>query len=228
MVLVQKELKNAYIGEYVEWWQPWANTVAYYPLEEDVLDHSWNNRNLTNNNITFWQKDWVTAALFNGTDAYASLWSQLSLGDTFTILAWYWHNAWNNGMVYCQWASASLYPSLWLWYWINSSNVSVHSWTGGNNTWLTSTVGSNNWKWVLWVFVFDNGSVSLYENNVVTKTWTLSAPWTWWEWFYVGMRRNPYHFFWWAINKLILENKVRTAQERTDYYNQTKSLYGIS
>lgn len=130
-------------------------------------------------------------------------------------------------MVYCQWASSSLYPSLWLWYWVNYSKVSVHSWTGGNKTRLTSTVSSNNWKWVLWVFVFNNTYVSLYENNVVTKTWYLSAPWTWWEGFYIWMRRQWYNYFSGLISNLIIENKVRTAQEVSDYYNLTKANYGL-
>lgn len=37
-------------------WQPWANTVVYYPLTEDILDHSWNSYNLTaygGNNYSF-------------------------------------------------------------------------------------------------------------------------------------------------------------------------------
>lgn len=33
----------------IHWWQPWANTLAYYPLETDLLDHktSWTLYNLT-------------------------------------------------------------------------------------------------------------------------------------------------------------------------------------
>lgn len=30
------------IREYQAWWQPWANTIAYYPLNWDALDYSWN------------------------------------------------------------------------------------------------------------------------------------------------------------------------------------------
>lgn len=211
-------------------WAPWANTVAYYPLNSTttVNDMSWNNKNLTNyNNVPFWTYQWVSCASFNGSSQYLGLWAKFTLWNTYTVLSWYWHNSWNNGMVYCQWASSSLYPSLWLWYWVNSSKVSVHSWTGGSNTRITSTVSSNNWKWVLWVFVFNNGTARLYENNTQTVSGSLSAPWTWWENFYVWMWRAWYNYFSGLISNLIIENKARTAQEISNYYNSTKSKYWL-
>jgi hypothetical protein len=33
----ETELKNAYIGEY---WSPNANTIAYFPFKDDILDQT--------------------------------------------------------------------------------------------------------------------------------------------------------------------------------------------
>jgi hypothetical protein len=50
------EVSAVYVWDtqiYPAGWKPWANTLAYYPLETDTKDYSWNNRNLTNSWITF-------------------------------------------------------------------------------------------------------------------------------------------------------------------------------
>ena len=39
MALVQKELKNAYIGEV---WTPTSNTIAYFPFTDNQLDEMGN------------------------------------------------------------------------------------------------------------------------------------------------------------------------------------------
>lgn len=228
MVLVQKELKNAYIGEYRV---PWANTIAYYPLTSTTTtsDMSWNNKNLTNyNNVSFWTYQWVSCASFNGSSQYLGLWAKFTLWNTYTVLSWYWHTASNVGMVYCQWASSSLYPAFWAWRAYGSwTKIVMHSGSWWNNTWIVSDNSSNNWKWVLWVFVFNNGTARIYENNTQTVSGSLSAPWTWWEDFYIWMRRQWYNYFSGLISNLIIENKSRTAQEISDYYNLTKSKYWL-
>ena len=42
----ETELKNAYIGGDVLPYTPTSNTMAYFPLYNDTLDHSWNNYTL--------------------------------------------------------------------------------------------------------------------------------------------------------------------------------------
>ena len=36
---------------------PWANTIAYFPFKDDILDHSWNGTSLTN--TQYFSKDTI-------------------------------------------------------------------------------------------------------------------------------------------------------------------------
>ena len=46
-------------------WQPWANTLCYYPFDTDYSDQSWNGYNLTNRwATTIWTKWGVDCAVF--------------------------------------------------------------------------------------------------------------------------------------------------------------------
>ena len=79
-------------------WQPWANTLAWYPLETDTKDYSWNNRDWTNSNVTFSGG----IATFNGNNAVVTVpdasWQRPTAN--FTISAWAratsWTHTWYN------------------------------------------------------------------------------------------------------------------------------------
>lgn len=203
------------------WWQPWANTIAYYKLKNDVLDYSWNWNDLTNYNITFGTTYWPQCAIFNWYNSYAALGDHFSLTE-YTVLAWYYHSSWD-GMICSQWAAPSLYPAIWLWY--NSSKYLV-----GWAWWyaVASNTNTNTWKRVLWVITFKNDVVKLYENAVNTATWTWATPWTSWEGFYLWIWRTGNNYWNGAMSTFIIEDKERTSQEISDYYDQTKADYWIS
>ena len=228
-MLVQKELKNAYIGKYQEWWQPWVNTIAYYPLDSTntVNDMSGNSHTLTNNWATFWTYQWVDCwAFLNDTNAYASI-NTLPLGDSDrTLSAW----------VYI----VDVYSSQWdfFWYgtesnWKDSSLNQIQSgfnWIGFrrrindavDTSWIIFT-----WAWhhMVWVknssgmyFYYDwNLLASSIGTTMSTEAYTLYLG-KWVVWTDVSV----------YLSNAIVEDKAWTAQEISDYYNQTKSLYGIS
>jgi hypothetical protein len=226
-VMQEHELKNAYIGEYG--WQPWANTVAYYPLTatDTVNDKSWNNRNLTNNWTQFWtyagvscvyctwwnflyyssnpitwNSSFTAVARFYNTQRNSSRWENvLSLGDTD------WNNAFSMGI------NNSWY-TLMVWWWNND-----------RNTWYTVPLNS----WILCVMSHSSGTIKTYVNwsliNTSTVNFNLSSSkmrvgaWLW---------NSPYQdAFYGYISNVIFENKARTATEISDYYNQTKSNYWL-
>ena len=75
-----------------------------------------------------------------------------------------------------------------------------------------------------------NGEWSIYINNtktVLKSSWVIApnhntTPFiVGWDYAYNNQGNG-------CISRLIIENKWRTAQEVADYYNQTKSDYGIS
>ena len=216
MVLVQKELKNAYIGEV---WTPWSNTVAYYPLKENANDYSWNSKNLNNNWLTFWTYSGVTCASSSGNYAQLSLWTYTTY-STLTVSIW--HNPttttpiryafgfggsvdmgiWNNGVTY--YASGSQYFDQAIW-------VTANQWTN-----IIVTVNWSTWN------IYKNWSLYTTRTdwwNVVANSiaiWTNSS---------ASYPQN--NRFYGYLSNAIIENKTRTAQEVANYYNQTKSDYWL-
>lgn len=211
--------------------EPWANTVAYYPLTSTttVNDMSGNNRNLTNNNVVFWVYQWVNCWYFNA--RWSSAWYCWLYNSSFypwgsasfpiTVNLWF----------YASWNSTYYNPRLiWPILWAKSLWNIVAWWYGWNINWAPFNI----WEWTNVCFILtDNNHYTVYKNwvlqyeNVYTDisswnskyltVWTRDDNWT----------QNWDKWDWW-ISNIILENKARTADEVLDYYNSTKSLYWIS
>jgi hypothetical protein len=206
----EKILKNAYIGEYG--WKPWENTVAYYPFRSDILDHSWNNNNFTwwaytfsNNRITVTSKlSWPLIVPTSWTDAR-------------TIIAWitaYSQWNWNSRYDYATWSS---WPN---WLLKNNSDgawVQLKIWS----TWYDVKQTTLS-EFSLIVLVKNWNKLSWYVNWNLVNTVTMSTdqwsfqfpttyselqPWTYWE--------------------IIVEDKIWTDSEISEYYNSTKSNYWL-
>lgn len=211
------------------WWQPWANTLLYMPLNstDTHTDKSWNSRATTNTNVSFWTYQWVDCWYLNGTSAHIQI-TPFTFSSELTLLIWLypaWYTSWYDGKIFdariSSYAFTSRYGSyaqtIWISWYIN--------WT---QTFITDV--SN--KRVLFVMTSKNGSQTyqlLWDNINVTKTSSLSfssftpSRINLWNEYNNGANR----FFKWWISECILENKARTDQEKIDYYNQTKSLYWI-
>ena len=240
------ELKNAYIGEY-KGWTPWANTLAYYPLKEDVLDYSGNNRNWTNYWVTFSNWLWV----FNGS-SYVSLWtwSWTNIQTNMTISAWFkWNWSWSkDNMV----VAKSQYYAPWTWYsnyafyvisiheedrylmaWFyNQSDFNAHPLNFRTTWWWSPTLWpvtqSNKWYHIVitndWTTkkAYINWTLVATETNTSTSS-TQSVETRIWS----AVRYNYDSYFNWNISAVIFEDKTWSAQEVADYYNQTKSNYWL-
>jgi len=210
-------------------WQPWANTIAYYPLTSTTTtsDESGNWNTLTNNNVTFWTYQWVDCASFNG--------SSSRLGTTIaetpqwasprTIL-WYCYN--NNAsytpsndseIVFFSWQTGSTWRMLKLG--IFDDNNTIQQRWDDHEFW--QTIREQRWGGAV---VYDGTKFTLYANWVSQWDWTTTAITSWTN-FYIGGSTTSW--WWWNgyISNVIFENKARTAQEVADYYNQTKANYGL-
>lgn len=188
------------------WWQPWVNTIAYYPLSANTNDQL-NTYNLTNSWITFGTLWWVTCANFDGSTTSA-------IGNFYSY--WTWDLT----------ASVWGYPtsnSQWVWWCIWASSLVMNS----NNwyvDWTSAPTPLNQWTNIVFTItwwklkIYSNGTLYLdtsFSNNV---TWDL----------YIGKDNlNRFKLYGW-ISELIFEDVARTAQEVSDYYNQTKANYWIS
>jgi hypothetical protein len=206
---------------------PWANTIAYYPLTSTttVNDISGNNRNLTNNWVQFWEYDWVDCAYFNANSYLIKNWALFTWNPTFTI-SFYAKCIWfqqYNGRAYWFIGTGDWVKSFWQRI---KSNVQWHKlqiWWWSNDRDTGYTV-DNNWHHI--VFKYSNGSGEVYVdwNSIYSGTWSPniedSKTVIWWN-------PNPSDLFYWYISNFICESKLWTAQEIADYYNQTKANYWL-
>lgn len=244
----QTELKNMYIWTTPikkvykgstqirpAWWKPWANTLVYLPLESDVIDKSQYSRAVTISwSISYSVSEWVTAAYFNRStrlDIPVTEWDS----SKFTVSAWCNLTSrngtrqvrdvvWFSGYTDKQ---ATLYinhPSYW-----NTYSILTRA---TNSTDFNSTTVWKSW-WHLITYTISNKTVTIYLDWV--NIWNATVNTSFGEqvnnmtsvniWCRNG---ENWQNWWWYIKDYILESRARTSDEISDYYNQTKSLYGIS
>ena len=202
------------------WWQPWANTIAYYPLKEDTNDHSWNNRNLINTWVTF--TGWVWN--FDGSSYANRSWTeQLNTWYTISLIAKSSVN--NTAFIFDMrnnneyWQGVNLITENWYFKvrQQKSSNTEEEynrSRDWNENHWVITWTGS------VWTVYFNWTQVKQATiNNSINTSNTNLALW-------VRYSLNSWKYTW-TIREFIVEDKVWSAQEISDYYNQTKWNYWL-
>lgn len=250
MALAQTEPKKIYIWSSevkavylwttqvrLAWWQPWANTVAYRPYQQDIDEHSGKNYTPTGTNIVYSTLGWVQCANV-GASWWVTAVSDILDGSASrteqTMSFWMYLKAlpnWTSRYTF-EWQKQWLYSCYFL---ARSNNVYRYEWVGAGSTIDVSIPSSDIWTWVYFTLVNSASWKYMYKNGVQIWTWTWSSrPW--------GNRPNDYQQ---ANNnfcdrggtatggnlglrELIWENRVWTAQEISDYYDQTKWDYWIS
>lgn len=206
-------------------WKPWANTLAYYPLKEDVLDHSgnWNNGSWNPNSFA----DGVANYSWNSTTLPTSLVSSW----TRTVSVWL-NGAWPyDKIVAVLWQHTNV--DYWFNIWFNRNAWGTYynwvlQWPQGSGTvynYLEALPSQLTW-WHYVVAQRDISKIYIYVDGVFkwedTYSWLSNNTfYLWYDHWYAG----------WAwtgkVSELIFEDKIWTADEITDYYNQTKSNYWL-
>lgn len=221
------KIKKVYLGQRQiypekEPWEPGTNTIAYYQFNSNLNDSSWNSNNLSTSawTVTYWTTEqWAKYAYFNGATYTSYLTKSINYADPNTICfranakksgnGYVMLEMWNDGREY-----ARIHP-----------NVNIEYWWG-----LSSSRALNTWY--LLTYVREWSTAKLYINwtqvrtgTPTTTTWTRSIRFRLNQ---VGNQTSTSYCADYYISELIRESKVRSDQEITDYYNSTKSLYGIS
>ena len=218
-------------------WRPWANTIAYYPLTitstVNDMKGSWTAYNLTNNGyVSFWTYDWVDCAFFNRTTSQS--WSNWLLRTTDSII------------------QSTCTISLWMKK--GSNSLMLHYpriiWTPTDNQLLNIRRDSYYSQWQDWsiissfsrddvladssevwrnvIILINNWTISYYVNNELKYTYSGSVTINNWitlwspQW-----RTQTWDTYYWYLSEVIIENKIRSDQERSSYYNNTKSNYWL-
>jgi hypothetical protein len=232
-------LKNAYIGEYQEWWQPWADTLLYYDFEHTSWTSETNLAWISSYNWTY-QATPTISTLASGKKIFTvNQDNALNTNNTLstlnynnaTVCVWFnpvyitenfyfWQERWGVQWwtIFCSDYKRS--AQVCLWPDANVISVNLNYWNRQNivitNDWVNSTAYINGVQ--IWQKAMSTSTWNKYFHVGAINVYAVPSPAT------VPSNRLGKASFW----SVIIENKARTTQEVADYYNHTKSLYGIS
>lgn len=219
------ELKEAYL-----WysWKPNSNTVVYRPLKEDFKDYSWNWYDLTSNGT-------ITLTTLNWAKCSKSSWGSAYLQST-TVPLPSWSSARTISMRYAEVTSSSTHymfmygeatsPKL---FWLNTSSWNFR-FNYGWNLWTSYYVTLNQWAlytitWWSWTLkIYVNGNQELSTTSYSLNTTAVSSTYTC---RLFNRNNNTSYPSTWYLSDVIVENKVWSASEILDYYNDNKASYWL-
>ena len=231
-------------------WTPWANTLVYYDFETDTLPTItnkgtwWSSMDGTASNITIqtlasWKKvaentsnsknNWIISNWTQTVPSAVTQWCWIKTATATNNRWWSFGFNWSNG-IYLLEANSNGAGTWFQWYKLNPS---PEAWVffAGTGT----SVSDGNWHLVTWTYDALNGNKFYVDGNVQTMSynqWSTSSDPT--ALLAMNIRvmktsNNGYNWsFVWQCWCYWLEDKSRTAQEISDYYNQTKWDYWIS
>lgn len=206
------------------WWQPWSNTLLYLPLNEDLLDHSWNNVNVNNSwvtlNTSLLQGRWCA---YNSGSWYLTWTLNIQPSTTITLSCWAYDVSfpyhWTN-YVTVGTDSTGKWRIIWVAYPGRYYAMSALDWN------LLSSTIATTWIRFNLIGVFNNGNFNLYKNWTKIATWAegFTTPWTGFEIFRgLNLSDKPNCY----LSEVIAENKWWSEDFAINYYNQTKSKYWL-
>ena len=211
-------------------WKPWSNTIAYYPLKWNLNDYSWHNYNWT---LAVW-------TLTYPSNEYAQLTNVVARFPN-----WYWTSTTDEMTISMRLKDVSTSGSgwtsnlfaLWLdgeggWWWgfqlyYNNWNYTAYAvtWWASKNT---SAYSISSWVWHnIIMTIKPNDKLSLYIDWNLKNQVDVTSPirMSWHSWIWTNSYTNNAPTISWYLSNIINENKVRTVDEITKYYNSTKANY---
>lgn len=252
MVLVKQEPKKIYIWsnevkKVYLWstqvrpysWEPWANTIAYYPLTASSTTNDMKGfgtaYNLTSwwTAPSFWTYGWVSCANFSASWVlYTNSWSG-SMSADYTMCWWYyetWNPPYDNWVIFgtrinnvegfmairAKWRPNSQYWITWV-----SSNPN-------QNIRYTSSYTASAW-WQHVCITCGGSTLKLYINweykSSLTRYTTDTCNYILLSRYRVADSLD--RSMRWYLSEVIFESKERTATEIQKYYNRKKANYWL-
>ena len=223
-----KSIKKVYLGSTQirpTWWQPWADNIVYFPLDNDITDYT-GTYTLTPTSASIIDFNWVkcldcTNGYAKGTIATLPQWASARtnmyriyfIGRSGLDRAIYWYGA-----------AATPYRR-YDWNYVGSDwNIAWQC----SGYWLGSNYALPTWWWHHVACTRDSSNnMQIYVDWSLKNSWQVTFNTEWTDiWLWVDATgTTPLN---WYLSKFTVEGKQRTAQEVLDYYNETKWDYWIS
>lgn len=222
------KIKECYVWHFKvrpkKWWTPWEDTIAYYKFNGNLNDSSGNNRNLSWWTFTYWELQTGAKYIQTSSGQYTNNYTSMPFNT----------NSYTINIRAC--ADATTTSWMLVDFHTNKSNfprfatASTNKFTFTTNpTNITTTIN----EWHNYVCVCKNETAYCYIDGVQKTTKAINshnANLNYFRLNTIGYADASLTKYTWKgkMSELILESKDRTAQEIVDYYNKTKSDYGIS
>lgn len=195
---------------------PTASTLAWYRMENNVLDSSWNSRNWTATSITYTTWKVWNAAVLNWSSSKVVLTNMQNAWEwTFSVWAKFNSTSLNKLILVDQWAWY-----IGLWFTNGSNTLSMVAFDTSSKSADYAFTDTTSFHYIVWTYktwnkvklYVDGSLVAQSSANFWTLWWTSNALVIWynWVWFLNGI-----------VDELIIENREWTSTEITAYYNMT-------
>ena len=213
------------------WWQPWANTLAYYDFENDIGTTMVNQASTWNTyDGTYYSTPsyWTTADGKKYLICNTNYWYTPIIPfdyDNVTINIWL-YNPTQNHEWYTFGTGLWSYPAPNIFNTCYDGSMILGIWWG--NT--TLQLSSYYW-WHLITLIADSSNDKIYIDGILVSTWSnwysSTNGYNIWIWTIYEQKHQTAKIFEWNFWAVMVEDKVRTATEISNYFNQTKSNYGL-
>ena len=211
------------------WWQPWANTIAYYQFDNNLNDSSGNSHNfsMATWTPTYWTASWGAKYIHFTQWTYTTNITIPYTTSAYTINVRLKYDWTDKCFIDIQPQTNSQWWNRW--GYLSSTSLYICSWSG------TTVTGLDLTNWINVVAVLNGSTAETYINGVLKNTTSIVQAQTTANYFrlntvWYGGSTSVYTSNAWNnyMSELILESKSWTAQEISDYYNNTKANYWIS
>lgn len=220
MTLYEHPLKNAYIG-YV--WTPWANTLAYFPFNDDLLDHSWNWVTLSNTSYLSKQAlgyKWQ----FSQGNTWNNIYAKFTDWNAKFISIWYnvISSSWNSGILGLEKYWYVAYNPT---HWNSSISWKIVVFANSSRTIWASVAWMSFNAWHHLTIWFDGSKILISKDGEQVTLYNWSGYNFWNGVNIVGGGNNTNLQC--LVSEFICESECWSAAEISNYYNQTKSSYWL-
>lgn len=247
MAIVQSDTESMLIincneeaSSYLDW-QPWADTYAYYKLETDLNDYSWNSRNLTATASVSYITSPKAITLDANKYLYANnFWFTFTTDRTFNVrikitsFAWTW---WNATHILSEWTASTrrcifLWIYNWRWSW-QPQGALQYARYAEDKVWNSWDVPLNQRCNIIYTYKASTRQYWWFVNWIQKMSWTFA--WTLSVWntnLVIGANAantsDTSSRIVWNMARYIVESKTYSLSDAQAYYNKTKKKFWIS